>query len=193
MKLSIIVPVYNTSEYIDAFCDNLFPQLDECTEVIFVDDGSYDDSINKIINKCNNYCCDSAVKIISQVNRGLSAARNNGIKNSSGDYITFIDSDDYVSTQYIETIISNIDDSVDLLTFNANVVDNKGLFLRKLDIVKKQSDNSEEVFYDIFNLGRWYAWCRVFNKKLIKDDFFPNGKRFEDLMSIPTLYRHCNK
>lgn len=103
MKVSVIVPAYNTGKYIKRCLTSLLNQTYKNIEIIVVNDGSTDNTLD-IVKKFN-------VKVIDQENSGgASSPRNVGIKNSTGDYITFVDSDDYVSSNYIESIVNIIND-----------------------------------------------------------------------------------
>ena len=106
MKISVIIPVYNTARTLPRCLDSIICQTYSDWECIVVDDGSTDDS-PEIIKKYS--IKDKRIKFICQSNSGVSAARNRGIKDSSGEYITFIDSDDYVESDYFKQ-------AVDLLT-----------------------------------------------------------------------------
>lgn len=120
MKYSIIVPAYNTEKYIDKCLKSIFSNTYKNFEVIIVNDGSIDkteDIINKYIKKYDN------IIYIKQKNMGLSLARNNGVKKATGDYLLFIDSDDYVEKNLLENINKNIDD-LDVLRYQLNIVFN---------------------------------------------------------------------
>ena len=93
-KFSIIVPVYNTEKYLKRCLDSIKSQSFKDYEVIIVNDGSTDNS-SDIISKY-------PYKIINQENLGLSRARNNGVKEASGDYLIFLDSDDYIEKDLLE-------------------------------------------------------------------------------------------
>lgn len=93
VKYSFIVPVYNTSNYLKKCIDSLVNQTYKSFEIIIVNDGSTDNSLD-IINGYKE--SNKNIKIINQKNGGLSNARNNGVKKASGEYIIFVDSDDYV-------------------------------------------------------------------------------------------------
>lgn len=120
MRYSIIVPVYNTEKYIDKCLKSIFSNTYKNFEVIIVNDGSTDKTeniINKYIKKYDN------IIYIKQKNIGLSLARNNGVKKATGDYLLFIDSDDYVEKNLLENINKNIDD-LDVLRYQLNIVFN---------------------------------------------------------------------
>ena len=94
-KVSFIVPVYNAGKYLHRCIDSLMQQSFTDFEVLLVDDGSSDDS-GKI---CNDYAAkDERVKVFRKVNGGVSSARNLGLDNASGEYISFVDADDYLET-----------------------------------------------------------------------------------------------
>ncbi|MBU3101554.1 MULTISPECIES: glycosyltransferase family 2 protein [Clostridium] len=99
MKISVIVPVYNSEKYIKKCIESIINQSYRDIEIVFINDGSTDGSLN-IIQKYKKL--DNRIKVINQSNSGVSAARNNGIKNSIGDYITFVDSDDYIDSKMID-------------------------------------------------------------------------------------------
>ena len=102
-KVSIIIPVYNVEKYITKTIESVINQTYSDIEVILIDDGS-EDSSGSI---CDEYAKnDDRIKVFHQENLGVSQARNKGIDISTGDYILFIDSDDYVSNDYIEALIN---------------------------------------------------------------------------------------
>ena len=107
MKLSIIIPVYNTEEYIRQCIDSVINIKNIETEIIAVNDGSTDRTKDILEEYTEN---DDRIKVITQENQGASAARNTGIKVSTGDYIYFLDSDDWVDTVSFEKIIRQLED-----------------------------------------------------------------------------------
>ena len=115
-KLSVIVPVYNTENYLRKCVDSILASTYENLEVILVDDGSPDNS-GAI---CDEYAeRDARVKVIHKENGGLSSARNAGLDIATGDYITFVDSDDYIANDIYEKIIAKFaTENVDLVMMN---------------------------------------------------------------------------
>ncbi|NFG60723.1 glycosyltransferase family 2 protein [Clostridium sp. CMCC3677] len=112
-KVSVIVPVYNSEQYVGYCINSILNQTYRNIEVILVDDGSTDDSL-KI---CRNYeNIDKRVKVITTPNKGVSSARNIGIENAIGQYIQFVDSDDVIETQMIERLVETIE------TYDTDVV-----------------------------------------------------------------------
>ena len=102
MKVSVIVPVYNVEKYLRRCIDSILAQTYGDIEVILVDDGSTDES-NKICREYKDR--DKRIKLVIKENGGLSSARNAGLKKASGNYVVFIDSDDYVCNEYIERLV----------------------------------------------------------------------------------------
>ncbi len=116
--VSVIVPVYNTGKYVGRCLDSILSQTKQNLEVICVNDGSTDDSLH-ILSKYAKL--DSRVKVIMQENKGLSAARNAGIRAACGRYIYFCDSDDYVSEDMMEYLYNTASkNNLDLVLFNAD-------------------------------------------------------------------------
>ena len=107
MILSVIIPVYNSAAFLDKGLRSLLDQTHPVFEIIVVDDGSTDNSL-QIANDCLRNRKD--VQILSQSNQGVSAARNKGLSIATGEWITFIDSDDYVCPEYLKTLLNSTDD-----------------------------------------------------------------------------------
>ena len=107
-KVSIIIPVYNAEKFLDKCIESLQNQTYKNLEFVFVDDGSKDNSVN-ILKKYAKK--DKRIKIIRQKNAGPGPARNNGMKQSTGDYLTFVDSDDTINPDYIEQLMTHIKDN----------------------------------------------------------------------------------
>ena len=103
--ISVVIPVYNVEQYLPKCIESIMNQTYKNLEIILVNDGSTDGS-QKI---CEEYkSIDNRIKIINKENGGLSDARNVGIDNSSGNYITFIDSDDYIDDDYVYTLYKSL-------------------------------------------------------------------------------------
>ena len=106
-KVSVIVPVYNVSEYLGQCLDSILLQTLQDIEVICVNDGSTDDSLDIL----QGYAMfDERLKIISQENAGAGAARNNGIKHATGEYIICLDSDDFFEPDMLEKMVAKAEE-----------------------------------------------------------------------------------
>lgn len=125
IKLSIIIPYYKTYEETTKLLNGLIPQLTEETEVFLIDDGCHEERLDEYKEKINI--------IHLEENHGLSYARNRGIEKATGEYLVFIDSDDYVAEDYIETIINKINTSeFDYCYFSWKMINQKDI-IRILD------------------------------------------------------------
>lgn len=143
-KFTIIVPVYNTEKYLSECLDSLINQTYEDIEIICINDGSTDGSLG-ILNEYAQK--DSRIKIINQANQGVSVARNTGIENAKGDYILFVDSDDWLELNTCEKFNDVLFSDIDMLFYNYKI--------RKADgstIIEKQINqcivNKKIKFYD---------------------------------------------
>lgn len=192
IKYSFIVPVYNTEKYLKKCLDSLVNQTYKDFEIIVVNDGSTDKSssiISKYQKKYKN------IIVIDKENEGLSMARNRGVQKSSGKYIIFVDSDDYVSNKLLEEVDKKIDDS-DILRFQIATED---------EGYTKINEYHEEEFesmcgYDAFKYLSSYhfvepAWCYVIRKNYyIENKFsFKKGVYHEDFGLIPYVIYKARK
>lgn len=189
-KISVIVPVYNTEKYLEKCLDSISSQTYSNLEIIVVDDGSKDNSAY-VYNKFKQK--DSRVVIICKNNGGLSDARNYGIIHSTGEYICFIDSDDYIEVDYIEKMYNAIEKyNADICccgkiieTKNkSNYVNTKNEFVvnsveaLKLYLQKKEIDNS--------------AVDKLYKRILFDHIRFPIGKYYEDIGTVYKLFIASN-
>lgn len=124
-KISVIVPVYNASTYIGRCIESVQAQTYKKWELILVDDGSKDDSLNI----CSEYASkDTRIHVIHQENAGPGIARNTGIDMANGEYIVFIDSDDYIEKEYFSLLSKH---NEDVVFINVQNVDETGRVVRR--------------------------------------------------------------
>lgn len=150
LKFSVVIPCYNASKWIEKALTSLESQNYKPLDVIVVDDGSTDDSIEVV----NNYKQRSSLDILvlSQKNAGPAVARNLGVSQSKGDYIAFLDADDHWDTDKIATDASYLANSnYKILVSNVNLVDNAGVVIRSNN--NDYSNDSSEVCEKLF-LGK---------------------------------------
>ena len=192
-KISVIVPVYNVEKYLSRCIDSILNQTFTNFELILVDDGS-PDSCGVI---CEEYAKqDNRVKVIHKENGGLSSARNVGIDNALGDYLTFIDSDDWVETNYLEVLYMNlIDNDADISAVNyhkeyddyrlpcLNVV--SGL-LSGEECLKYLYDSNMSIYVNI-------ACAKLYKKNLFENIRYPSGKTHEDGFTTYKLYTRATR
>ncbi len=159
--ISVIVPVYNTEKYLSDCIDSLLKQTYQNLELILVDDGSTDHS-GRI---CDEYSLkDERIKVIHKKNEGVSSARNLGLQNCNGKYIAFVDSDDFVTKNYLELLCQN------LLNYKADISICNSSFTRykcKSGIVvcDNQLNHCKYTFL-------YYTWGKLFSKQLLENVYF---------------------
>lgn len=192
IKYSFIVPVYNTEKFLKKCLDSLVNQTYKDFEIIVVNDGSTDKSSNIISKYQKKY---KNIIVIDKENEGLSMARNRGVQKSSGKYIIFVDSDDYVSNKLLEEVDKKIDDS-DILRFQIATEDEE---------YTKINEYHEEGFesmcgYDAFKYLSSYhfvepAWCYVIRRDYyIENKFsFKKDVYHEDFGLIPHVIYKARK
>ena len=185
MLLSVIIPVYNVASTLQRCVDSVLAQHitgdDDGMEVIIVDDGSTDKS--SVL--CDKYAGRQHVHVIHQANAGLSEARTAGSKIATGEYVTFVDSDDYLEPNAFNQLLPLcLTEPCDILEYS---------YLRqfyKNTIPKILSDTSYtdplSYWLDGQAYAHTYAWNKIYKRSLFQHVQFPKGKKFED---VPTLWR----
>lgn len=190
-KISVIVPVYNAEKYLRRCVDSILAQSYKDFELLLVDDGSTDAS-NVI---CNEYVeKDCRVRVFHKQNGGVSSARNVGIDYALGEWITFIDSDDWVSESYLYNLFSHIDDGVDLIISYAEIVYSNGLHQKEIYDSKIVTNNYDVLFIE--NDLNWHTspWSKLFKNKLCKELRFVEGMHIgEDLVFLYSYMLRCDK
>jgi glycosyltransferase, group 2 family protein len=186
-KISVIIPVFNSSLYLDHCLSTVVNQTLKDIEIILIDDGSTDDSLNVIKNYAKKY---NNIKYTSKENEGQAIARNIGIQMSSGEFITFIDSDDYIELNMLEKL------------YNIAKSDNSDIVL--CDYVEEYSNKNIEkksLYIEADNINKSYILCvagpcsKIINSNIFKknDIKFLEGNIYEDLAVIPALALYSNK
>lgn len=189
VKVSIIIPVYNVEQYISQCLDSLINQTLQEIEIICINDGSKDNSLNILKDYADK---DSRIKIINKKNEGLSCARNDGLKAASGEYIGYVDSDDWVAEDFYEKLF------IAAKKYNADIAAGNivrcGKLVRKYRIKYEQeklfTDNTEKL--KAAGIPKYnYVWNKIYKREnLLKLDIpFPAGKVYEDICwSIKVIY-----
>ena len=185
-KVSVIVPVYNTENYLETCLNSIFSQTLDDIEILIVDDGSSDNSKNIIKKFEQSY--PNIIKYFKKKNGGLSDTRNYAIPYSTGEYISFIDSDDYIDKYMLEKMYT-LAKQKDLDLVECNFIweyPNK----YKIDIGKKYASKSS-YFID----GRVMACNKLFKASIIKDNniMFPISLRYEDIEFFYKLVPYIKK
>ncbi len=183
IKFSVIIPVYNIEKYIKKCINSILEQSYKNFEIIVVDDGSTDES-NLLINNIN----DNRIRIIKKNNGGLSSARNEGIKYVTGDYIWFVDGDDYIEPDALNKLnIKILEENPEVLCFYY-YKEYEGKKIINADKI----DWKNIIQYPLINTS---ACAKVFKTSYyIENKFlFPDGKIYEDLALIPFVLAKAKK
>ncbi|MCR8699417.1 hypothetical protein CYJ41_03695 [Campylobacter ureolyticus] len=180
--VSIIIPVYNVEKYLKKCIESVINQTYKNLEIILVDDGSSDNS-GKI---CDEFAQkDNRIKVIHKTNGGQADARNKALDIMNGEWVSFVDSDDFVSPYYIENLLSlakktgvdivSISFEINLSNFKeSKIQDEKILSFDSIKFIK-------EMFYGKF---KHFPPTKIYKKEIFKDLRFPKGKLYEDIFTI---------
>ena len=189
-KYSVIVPVYNSEKYLRGCIESITSQTFSDFELILIEDGS-PDGCGKI---CDEYALnDPRVKAVHKENGGASSARNRGLDVAEGEYIVFIDSDDTIPSDYLETF-SKLDCDINICGFKRCFVDGECEISPEED---KNIDNAtDDILLELMQTGRMYtAWGKVIKRELIMKAgnlrFKTNISYGEDTMFVMTVFKYC--
>lgn len=191
--VSIIIPVFNSEKHLDRCMKSVLSQKYQNIEIILIDDGSTDDS-SKI---CDEYARqDNRIIVIHKANEGVSKARNIGIDVATGEYITFLDSDDYVEDTYVERMLEL------LIKFNADISicgysqEHTGKFISHYDVLEILELSTEEMILELIKQVKYTfsPWCKLFRVEIAKKCQFPeNITHNEDLVYNYEVMTKCSK
>ena len=185
-KISIIVPVYNVEKYLARCLDSILCQTFEDIEIICVNDGSKDNSL-KILESYSEK--DDRIKIVNKENGGLSSGRNEGLKYVTGDYVSFVDSDDWIESDTYELALSAMEkNNADFVSWGAKVVLDNDVNENSVSIISaKNYHNIRLIGYqklndNILSKATVTVWNKLFKTSIILDNklTFPNGLLYED-------------
>ncbi len=184
--LSIVIPVYNVSDYVEKCIRSCYNQNISSNEyeVIIVNDGSKDDSLNICENLQKEF---TDFKIISQPNKGLSGARNTGLKHASGTYVWFVDSDDWIEKDCLQQIFEHLNNNKsDILWLGHDVIHQGKTINSFIPIEEPLLVTGEELFLNHLN-NLFYIWKFIYKRAFLNDnglEFF-EGVLYEDLEFTP--------
>ena len=191
LKLSIIVPVYNVEKYLDKCLNSLVNQTLKDIEIIVVNDGTKDNSQSIIDKYAKKY--PKIIKPYKKQNGGLSSARNFGLKYVKGEYIAFVDSDDYVDLSMYEKMYEKaISNDFDIVVCNLEYVYNTKIVKANSNIAHDLFDK-KEIKKSMLNIYP-AVWNKIYHKRLFKHNVrFKEKVWFEDVEFIYKLYPYINK
>lgn len=194
-KISVIVPIYNVEQYLDKCVESLVNQTYKNLEIILVDDGTKDKS-GEMADLWS--IKDERIKVIHKENGGLSDARNAGMKIATGEYITFVDSDDWINYKMYAILINNLE------KYNADISVCAVKKVYKEDVVnEKQVVNkeeicvftSEEALENLLDEGifKQTVWNKLYKREVIDGIYFEFGKIHEDEFWTYQIFGKCEK
>lgn len=191
--ISVIVPIYNVENYIHKCIDSIINQTYRNLEIILVDDGS-PDNCGKI---CDEYALkDCRIKVIHKKNGGLSDARNAGIDISTGEYLGFVDSDDYIDTDMYSVLLKNLkDNDADISTCGRIIVtegNETPSFKNNETVCLSSHDAIKDLF--LFNNNVCHAaWDKLYKREMFSEIRFPLGRLFEDAAIMYQVFENARK
>ncbi len=197
MKLSIIVPIYNTEKYLRKCIDSILAQTLTDFECILVDDGSTDNCPSI----CDEYAeKDPRIVVIHKPNGGQSDARNKGLDIAKGDYIGFVDSDDYIDTNMYEDLYNlAVTNGISMVVCKINYIDANNSISSA-----KENETCQCIIYDAYNdlindfssineKIYFSVCCKLFSRDIFKNIRFPKGLLYEDAYITLDLLECCDK
>ena len=186
--VSVIIPVYKVEKYLEKCVKSVLSQTYQNLEVILVDDGSPDECPRL----CDEYeLKDHRVRTIHKPNGGLSDARNIGMKSSTGEYLLFVDSDDWIENNLVEMAIHAMSEyRVDIVSFSANIIENDVIVRHEFmpyseTVVLSAKQATEGVLKDSISSQ---VWLRLYNRKCWNGIEFPVGRLYEDLATTYKVF-----
>lgn len=190
-KVSIIVPVYQVEKHLIKCLDSLVNQTLQDIEILVINDGSTDGS-QKIIDEFQEKY-PSLIQSFYKENGGLSDARNFGLDEAKGDFIAFVDSDDYVSTFMFEEMSQLAEKhNAEMVICNLQKVDEEGHVTQKLTQIPNMEERIDlKSHLSIFSDLSYFACNKIFKKELFDHKRFKVGVHFEDIQLIPQLLLKC--
>lgn len=192
--VTIIVPVFNVERYLKKCIESILHQTYRNLEIILVDDGSTDRSSNICDEYAEKY---ENVKVIHKRNGGLSDARNSGIHMACGDYLMFIDSDDYIDSTMVEKMFSRIkEDQSDMVICGFEYVDEKGKYISSKNHFQDEVVTKDVFWHRMYN-GYYtecvVAWNKLYTRIIFDELRYDLDKVHEDEFIIHKLINNCDK
>ena len=180
MKLTVVIPVYRVEATLDRCVESVLIQDIDDMEVILVDDGSPD--------SCPDMCDewaekDSRISVIHKENGGLSEARNAALDIAKGDYVTFVDSDDWLDEGTYKAILNLMDDN-DIVEYPV---------AHRLSLSDRSYENMDDYWLTEQAYTHTFAWNKVYRRTLFNGIRYPKGKVFEDVYTLPLLLRKAKR
>ena len=193
--ISLIIPIYNVEAYIYACLSSVIDQLSDAIEVILVNDGTPDQSMEIIIELLKGLSLEkqTCFQILQQENQGQSVARNHALAIATGEYIAFLDADDVLEEDYFSVLFSKIK------LYHPDIIQFKGSRFHD-DLSQKITfhvgaklqglyENSDQIQQHVFNQSAWFPWLNIYKRSLFTAEIlFPIGVYYEDAAVVPQLF-----
>ncbi|EAF0911487.1 glycosyltransferase [Listeria monocytogenes] len=193
-KLSVVIAVYNVSEYIEACLTSVLEQNYKNVELIIVNDGSTDDTFQKVEKLVDGH---TNVILIDQENQGVSAVRNNGVKAATGDYLGFVDGDDIIAKDMFQKMMDSFEMSdADMVTIGVARLSGDKVYPSTLHerymVEKKEATTIEETPVLLYDTT---SWNKVFKKSFWDKHHleFPEGQMYEDIALMIPAFLYAEK
>lgn len=189
-KISIIVPVYKVERYLERCVNSLINQTYKNIEIILVDDGSPD----QCPQMCDNYeNGDSRIRVIHKKNGGLSDARNAGLRIATGEYVMYVDSDDYIEKNSCEKLMENAIGNIDVVVGACKEISPTGItFQRHTNLEENKTYEAKEYVILSIKRNEWYApaCLNLYRRTFLIDNnlYYKVGYYFEDIEMLPRLF-----
>ncbi len=190
-QVSVIIPVYNAEKYLNQCMDSIINQTLRDIEIICVDDGSSDHSLD-ILKEYQEK--DNRVKVISQKNGGAGAARNNGLRQASGEYLSFLDSDDFFEPDMLEMALENAEKyQADFVVFHSdqfhmdkNCLVDVPWVIRKKDIPPYMPFTYRQLTDNVFKTFVGWAWDKLYRRSFVEEHelWFQEQRTTNDMLFV---------
>ena len=191
--ISVVIPVFKVEKYLEKCVDSVLAQSYSDLEIILVDDGS-PDCCPQICDLYKNK--DKRIKVIHKENGGLSSARNIGIEHATGEWIAFIDSDDYIDRDMFQGMLSAaIESKADLVLCNYYYIKENSEIIPKQSPLKNEVLNARQAMMKLQKAAPHYyitAWNKLYKRTLFDQVRFPIGKIHEDQFVVHRLFHECH-
>lgn len=194
-KISVIIPVYNIEKYVEKSIRSVLCQDYKNLEIIIINDGSTDSS-GQICTQLAGE--DSRIVLINQENMGLSSARNIGLEYATGEYIGFVDGDDWIDKDMYSTMLRQaLDSDADIVSCNFQMVDENDKVVKKID---NMITNSKRLFTNSINALDYFiesdniaVWNKLYKRYMFDAIRFPVGLTFEDAYIMHIIVEQAKK
>lgn len=196
-KISVIIPVYNVEKYLARAIESVLHQTFTNIEIILINDGSTDSSLEI----CQHFLKeDVRIKLINQKNGGLSCARNVGLRESTGEYIFYLDSDDSIENNAIEILYKNLIQC----EADVSICNYKNIYIDRIEALNKESDHenhiriyeNKKILEELFTTNNSLftpVWNKLYKRSLVENNLFPEGRNAEDVATSYKLLYYANK